>query len=233
MRILIVEDKKRVAEFLRKGFQAEMFAVDIAPNGERGSYLARTEQYDAIILDVMLPGMSGIDLLKDIRGAKINTPVLVLSAKSDLEDRIEGLNMGADDYLPKPFAFSEALARVRALVRRTVGTELTSILQIADLKIDLHQRRVRRAGKSIPLTNKEYEVLEYLLRNKGRVLSRVILTEHVWNMNFDSDTNIVDVVINRLRRKIDDSFSHKLIHTIRGAGYVLKEVEDDEDTGKI
>ncbi|GJQ20316.1 MAG: DNA-binding response regulator [Bacteroidia bacterium] len=223
MRILIIEDEKRVAQFLRKGFSAEGFVVDIASDGERGSWLARTERYDAIILDLMLPRMGGIEVLRSIRQAKVSTPILILSAKSDLEDRLDGLNAGADDYLPKPFAFSEALARVRALVRRTSGSELGSILSVGDLEMDLLRRRVSRAGQEIPLTTKEFEVLEYLLRNKGRVISRVILTEHVWDMNFDSETNIVDVVINRLRRKIDDPFSEKLIHTVRGAGYMMKE----------
>ena len=228
MRILIIEDEKRVAQFLRKGFLAESFAVDVAADGERGIFLARTEEYDAIILDVMLPKKSGMEVLKDIRQEGIASPVLVLSAKSDLEDRLEGLNLGADDYLPKPFAFAEVLARVRALVRRSRAGELASTLRADDLEVDVLQRSVQRAGKEIVLTGKEFEVLEYLLRNKGRILSRVILTEHVWDMNFDSETNIVDVVINRLRRKIDDPFGTKLIHTVRGAGYLLKEPHDDE-----
>lgn len=228
MRILIVEDERRVAQFLQKGFQAESFAVDVAADGERGSFLARSENYDVIILDVMLPRRGGIEVLKDIRQANIATPVLILSAKGDLEDRIEGLNVGADDYLPKPFAFSEVLARVRALVRRLGSAEIGSALHVADLEMDVLQRKVRRGDREISLTNKEFEVLEYLVRNKGRVLSRVILTEHVWDMNFDSETNIVDVVINRLRRKIDDGFPVSLIHTVRGAGYLLKGAEDRE-----
>jgi heavy metal response regulator len=227
MRILIVEDEKKVAQFLKKGFQAESFSVDIAADGERGSFLARTEPYDAIILDVMLPRKNGIEVLQEIRRAKVTTPVLMLTVKSDLEDRVTGLNLGADDYVPKPFAFSEVLARVRALSRRKSTDVLASQLTIGDLRMDLLSRRVTRGGKEISLTNKEFELLEYLLRNKRRVLSRVILTEHIWDMNFDSETNIVDVVINRLRRKLDDGFPTKLIQTVRGVGYVLKESSDE------
>ncbi len=231
MRILIVEDEKRVAQFLKKGFQAEAYSVDITVDGEEGSRLARSEEYDAIILDIMLPKRSGVDVLKELRNANIRTPVLILSAKSDLEDRLEGLNVGADDYLAKPFAFSEVLARVRALLRRSSQTEVSSTLRLADLQVDLLTRRVTRSGNDITLTNKEFELLEYLLRNTGRVLSRVILTEHIWDLNFDPGTNIVDVIINRLRRKIDDGFSPKVIHTVRGVGYVLK-VADHESAGE-
>jgi two-component system copper resistance phosphate regulon response regulator CusR len=226
MRVLIVEDEKKVAQFLKKGFLAESFSVDIAADGEQGSFLGRTESYDAIILDVMLPKKNGIDVLKEIRQARVTTPILMLTVKSDLEDRVEGLNLGADDYIPKPFAFSEVLARVRAVVRRKSTDMLASILTVADLRMDLLSRRVTRGGKEATLTNKEFQLLEYLLRNKGRVLSRVILTEHIWDMNFDSETNIVDVVINRLRRKLEDGFPTKLIHTVRGVGYVLKEPSD-------
>lgn len=224
MRLLIVEDEKKVSEFLRKGFQAESFSVDVAADGERGLFLARTESYDAIILDLMLPLKNGIELLKELRKEKIDIPVLMLSAKSDLDDRVTGLNLGADDYLPKPFAFSEVLARIRAIIRRKSADMHGSSLGLADLHMDLLTRRVGRGGHDIALTNKEFELLEYLLRNKGRVLSRVILTEHIWDINFDSETNIVDVVINRLRRKIDDGFEKKLIHTVRGVGYVMKEL---------
>jgi len=232
MRILIIEDEAKVSQFLKKGFQAESFSVDIAEDGQRGSFLARAEPYDVIILDVMLPKKNGIEVLKEIRKDKVTTPVLMLTVKSDLEDRVEGLNLGADDYLAKPFAFSEVLARVRAIIRRKSDDIKISTLTIADLRMDLVSRRVERTGNEIVLTNKEFELLEYLLRNKGRVLSRVILTEHIWDMNFDSETNIVDVVINRLRRKIEDGFIPKLIHTVRGVGYVLKEMSD-EDTAEI
>lgn len=227
MRILIVEDEPKVSEFLKKGFQAEAFSVDVAEDGDLGSRLGRTESYDAIILDVMLPRKDGMQVLREIRQAKVDTPVMMLTAKSDLENRVEGLNLGADDYLPKPFAFSEVLARVRALLRRRSADVQSSLLRIADLEMNLLTRDVKRGSKSVQLTNKEFELLEYLLRNKGRVLSRVILTEHIWDMNFDSGTNIVDVVINRLRRKLDDESDVKLIHTVRGVGYVVKE-EDHE-----
>lgn len=227
MRILIVEDEKKVSQFLRKGFQAEAFSVDVATDGEQGLLLARAEPYDAIILDVMLPKKDGIQVLRELRQLRVTTPVLILSARSEVEDRVQGLNLGADDYLPKPFSFSEVLARIRAIVRRKSTDARTSVLTIADLRVDLLSRRVERGGREISLTSKEFELLEYLLRNKGRVLSRPILMEHIWDMNFDSETNIVDVLINRLRRKIDDEFGMKLIHTIRGAGYVLKETTDE------
>ena len=223
MRILIVEDEKRVHQFLKKGFQSESYSVDVATDGESGSLLARSEPYDAIILDIMLPGKDGIEVLKEIRRANIDSPVLILSARNDVDDRVQALNLGADDYLPKPFSFSEVLARVRAIVRRKSPDIQSSALSVGDLTLDLLSRQVTRGGKDIPLTTKEFELLEYLIRNKGRVLSRIILMEHIWDINFDSETNVVDVMINRLRRKIDDDAGVKLIHTVRGAGYVLKD----------
>jgi len=223
MRILIIEDERKVAQFLKKGFQAESYSADVATDGERGLRLALSTSYDAIILDIMLPRLNGLEVLRQLRQNRVKTPVLMLSVKADVENRIEGLNLGADDYLPKPFAFSEVLARIRAVIRRASTDAQGTTLAVADLHVDLLARTVERAGKRIVLTNKEFEVLEYLLRNKGRVLSRVIMTEHIWDMNFDSETNIVDVLINRLRRKIDDDFSPKLIHTVRGVGYVLRE----------
>ena len=223
MRVLIVEDERKVAQFLKKGFQAESYSADIAADGEQGLRMALTPAYDAIILDVMLPRVNGLEVLRELRKVGVKTPVLMLSVKADVENRIEGLNLGADDYLPKPFAFSEVLARIRALIRRASADSQGTTLTVADLRLDLLSRSVERAGQKIALTNKEFEVLEYLVRNKGRVLSRVIMTEHIWDMNFDSETNIVDVLINRLRRKIDDAFSPKLIHTVRGVGYVLRE----------
>ena len=226
MRLLIVEDERKVALFLKKGFQAESYSVDVATDGEQGLQLALSSAYDAIILDIMLPKLNGLDLLRELRGNRVKSPVLVLSVKADVENRIEGLNLGADDYLPKPFAFSEALARVRALVRRTSTDAQGTTLALSDLRMDLLSRSVERADQRISLTNKEFELLEFMLRNKGRVLSRIIMTEHIWDMHFDSETNIVDVVINRLRRKIDDGYSQKLIHTVRGVGYVLKEDSD-------
>lgn len=231
MKILVIEDEKRVAQFLKKGFQEESYTVDVAGDGLQGLTLALSGDYDAIVLDLMLPRMSGVDVLKELRREKITTPIMILSSKGELEDRVEGLNLGADDYLPKPFAFSEALARVRSIMRRQQGTEdRASELTLADLRVDLLSRRVTRSGTPIALTTKEFQVLEYLLRNKGRVLSRVILTEHIWDMNFDSETNIVDVVINRLRRKIDDHFSPPLIQTVRGVGYVMRVPEADDDS---
>lgn len=227
MRILIVEDEKKVWQFLKKGFQAESFSVDVATDGEQGLSLARMGSYDAIILDIMLPKKDGIELLRELRASKVASPVLILSARSEVEDRVQGLNLGADDYLPKPFSFSEVVARVRAIVRRKSADVQTSTLMLADLKVDLLSRRVERANIEISLTAKEFELLEYLLRSKGRVLSRAILTEHIWDMNFDSETNIVDVLVNRLRRKLDDAFTPKLIHTVRGVGYVMKEILDE------
>ena len=225
MRILVIEDERKVAQFLKKGLQAESYSVDVAHDGVEGSFLARTEQYDAIILDLMLPKKNGFDVVKEIRSEGVRCPVLMLTAKSDVSDRVAGLNLGADDYLPKPFSFSEVLARVRALVRRSGAESQGSVLSIADLSVDVLTRTVRRGAATINLTAKEFQLLEYLLRNKGRVLSRVILTEHIWDMNFDSETNIVDALVNRLRRKLDDEFPVKLIHTVRGVGYVLREPE--------
>jgi heavy metal response regulator len=224
MRILIIEDEQRVWQFLKKGFEAESISVDVATDGEMGLSMARNETCDAIILDIMLPKKDGLQVVKELRKAGIITPVLILSAQGELDDRVAGLNLGADDYLPKPFSFTEVLARVRAIVRRASADVHSSKLTVADLELDLLSRRVERGGKEISLTTKEFELLEYLMRNKGRVLSRVILMERIWDMNFDSETNVVDVLVNRLRRKVDDDSPSKLIHTVRGAGYVLKEV---------
>ena len=225
MRILIIEDERKVAQFLRKGFQSEGFAVDAAADGAEGRKLALTGSYDAIILDLMLPRIDGMTLLEELRREHIETPVLILSARGEVEDRVKGLNLGADDYLAKPFSFAEVLARVRAIMRRKGGDTRGSVLELGDLRMDLLTRSVTRGGKEVSLTNKEYELLEYLLRNKGRVVSRVILTEHIWDMGFDSETNVVDVLVNRLRRKVDDAFSEKLIQTVRGVGYVLKDTQ--------
>lgn len=226
MRVLVVEDEKKVAQFLKKGFQSEAFAVDIALDGLEGLRLGLSNSYDAIVLDIMLPRMNGLDVLRELRREGIDTPILVLTAKSDVEDRVEGLNLGADDYLPKPFSFSEVLARVRVIVRRKSTDVRGSVLELGDVRMDLLTRSVVRGSKQITLTNKEYELLEYLLRNKGRVLSRVNLTEHIWDMDFDTETNVVDVLVNRLRRKLEDGFPAKMIHAIRGVGYVLKEPTD-------
>jgi len=229
MRILIVEDERRLAAFLRKGFEAESMAVDVALDGDEGANLAREADYDAIVLDLMLPGKDGIEVLKEIRAAGKSTPILILSARGEVEDRIRGLNLGADDYLPKPFAFAEVLARLRALMRRPAADgERGAAIQVDDLRIDILTRKVTRAGRAIELTNKEFQLLEYLVRHRGRVLSRVLIIEHIWDMQFDGGTNIVDVVINRLRRKIDDGAKHPLIRTVRGVGYVLEEPPRDD-----
>jgi len=224
MRILIVEDEKRVAQFLRRGFEAETMAVDVAFDGNAGAALARANDYDAIVLDLMLPGKDGIEVLKDVRGAGRTAPILILSARGEVEDRVRGLNLGADDYLPKPFAFAELLARVRALMRRPGAEgERSPVLHVDDLRVDSLTRKVKRGERDIELTNKEFQLLEYLVRHKNRVLSRVLIIEHIWDMQFDGGTNIVDVVINRLRRKIDDGARTPLIRTVRGVGYVLEE----------
>ena len=223
MRLLIVEDEAGVAQFLKKGFEAEAIAVDVAGDGREGAALAREHDYDAIVLDLMLPGKDGMDILRELRGVGKTTPILVLSARGAVEDRVRGLDLGADDYLPKPFAFAEVLARVRALLRRPGEKERSPILKVDDLTMDVMTRKVKRGGREIELTNKEFQLLEYLLRHKNRVLSRVLIIEHIWDMQFDGGTNIVDVVINRLRRKIDDGARHPLIRTSRGVGYVLQE----------
>lgn len=226
MRILIVEDERKVAQFLKKGFQSEGFAADVASDGPAGLSLAIGENYDAIVLDLMLPKMNGLKVLEELRGGGVRTPVLILTARNDVEDRVRGLNLGADDYLPKPFSFAEVVARVRALLRRSSPDVRGSVLEAGDIRMDLLSRSVKRADREITLTNKEFELLEYLLRNRGRVVSRVTLTEHIWDMDFDSETNVVEVLVNRLRRKIDDGFPVKIIHTVRGVGYVLKEAPD-------
>jgi len=226
MRILIIEDERRLSSFLKKGFEAEAMAVDIADDGVAGSDLARSGDYDAIVLDLRLPGKDGLEVLREVRAAGRKTPIIILSARGEVEDRVEGLNLGADDYLPKPFAFAEVLARVRALVRRqSAEGERSPILSLSDLQLDTMTRKVTRGGREIALTTKEFQLLEYLVRNKNRVLSRVLIIDHIWDMQFDSGTNIVDVVINRLRRKIDDGAPVPLIHTVRGVGYVAREPE--------
>ena len=219
MRILVVEDDKKVADFIRRGLQQESYAVDVANDGEDGAYLAKTFDYDLVILDLMLPKVNGFSVLKHIRETKPNLSVLVLTAKGTVEDRVAGLDHGADDYLVKPFAFAELSARVRALLRR--GTAETVELQVADLKMDTATRQVTRRGKRIELSPKESALLEFLLRNARRPVTRTMIIEHVWDMNFDSLSNVVDVYINYLRNKIDKGFSPPLIRTLRGVGYTL------------
>lgn len=221
MRVLIVEDERKVADFLRRGLEQERYAVDVAYDGEEGAYQAENVDYDVIILDLMLPKLSGLDVLQRLRAKKPNVPVLVLTAKTTVEDRVAGLDRGADDYLLKPFTFAELSARVRALLRR--GAREATELQIADLKLDAVRRQVTRGGRKINLSPKEFALLEYLLRNARRPVPRNMIIEHVWDIHFDSVTNVVDVYINYLRNKIDKGFSPPLIHTLRGVGYILTE----------
>ncbi|MEW5864478.1 MAG: heavy metal response regulator transcription factor [Pseudomonadota bacterium] len=221
MKLLIVEDDRNTASYLRKGLAEHGFTVDVAANGTDGAHLALTGDYDLVVLDVMLPGRDGTEILEELRSRK-RTPVLLLSARDKVEDRVKGLELGADDYLVKPFAFSELLARVRALLRRGRAME-PEVLRVADLEVDPLRRRVARAGRRIDLTAKEFALLLLLVRRRGEALSRTLIAEQVWDMNFDSDTNVVDVAIRRLRAKVDDPFPDKLIHTIRGVGYVCEE----------
>ena len=221
MRILIVEDEKKVAAFIKKGLEEETYAVDIATDGEEGLHLGEQNQYDLIILDLMLPKINGLDILSRLRSQKIDTPILLLTAKDSVEDKVEGLNQGADDYLTKPFAFSELLARIRVLLRRGKAESKTT-LEIADLTLNLVSHKVNRGTEEIELTGKEYSLLEYFMRNQEKVLTRTMIAEHVWDYNFDTFTNVIDVYVNHLRKKIDKNFSTKLLHTLRGVGYVMK-----------
>ena len=220
MRILIVEDDPKTAEYLGQGLTENGFVIDVARNGTDGAHLALTGAYDLVLLDVMLPGQDGWHVIGQLR-AKKDTPVLFLTARDDVEDRVKGLELGADDYLVKPFAFSELLARIRTVLRRGQGRE-PDILRVADLELDVLRRRVQRAGERIELTAKEFALLHLLMRRAGEVLSRTVIAEQVWDMNFDSDSNVVDVAVRRLRAKVDEPFSKRLIHTVRGAGYVLE-----------
>ena len=220
MRILVVEDEKRIADFLTRGLQGAGYAIDAAPDGATAINHANSTDYDLIILDLMLPDMDGLKVLERIRGRKAGPPVLILSARGAVDDRVKGLEQGADDYLTKPFAFVELLARVRALLRR--GQPAPEKLQVADLSIDVMRRKVTRDGETIDLAPKEFGILEYMMRNKGRPLSRTMIVEHVWDMDYDGLTNIVDVYIRHLRSKIDDRYSTKLIQTVRGIGYMIE-----------
>ncbi len=219
MRLLVVEDEKRIADFLCRGLQGAGYAVDAAASGSAALDLARAADYDLVILDLMLPDMDGLEVLQRIRDGEAGPPVLILSARGALEDRVKGLETGADDYLVKPFAFVELLARVRALLRR--GQPTPERLQVGDLTLDCIRRKVIRAGENIDLAPKEFGILEYMMRNKGRPLSRTMIVEHVWDMDYDGLTNIVDVYIRHLRSKIDDRFPVKLIQTVRGIGYMI------------
>jgi heavy metal response regulator len=224
MRVLVIEDDPGVAGFLKKGLKEASYAVDLAENGIDGGHLACTEQYDVIVLDLMLPGKDGFTVLQEMRGRSIRTPVICLTARDAVDDRVRGLDLGADDYLSKPFSFSELLARIRALLRR--GQVLSNNpVSVGGLAVDAITRNVSRDGRRIDLSPNEYALLEYLIRNAGQVLSRTMILEHVWDINQDPMTNVVDVHINRLRKKVDQGFATPLIHTIRGVGYVLREPE--------
>jgi len=220
MRILIAEDDAPLAGFLRKGLEAEHYAVDVAGDGEAARDLAVAYDYDLLVLDLNLPKRDGLAVLNDVRGAKENVPILVLTGRSRVEDRVATLDRGADDYVTKPFSFSELSARVRALLRRGKAPQQVT-LQVDDLVLDRIEHRVERGGKRIELTSKEFALLEYLMRNAGRCITRAMIIEHVWNISFDTTTNVVDVYINYLRRKVDENAPRKLIHTVRGAGYLL------------
>jgi two-component system copper resistance phosphate regulon response regulator CusR len=221
MRVLVVEDELKTGDYLAKGLTESGFVVDLARTGVEGLHMASEGDYDLVVLDVMLPGLDGWTVLKRLRERK-QVPVLFLTARDDVEDRVKGLELGADDYLVKPFAFTELLARIRTLLRRGAGRE-PEALQLADLNIDVLRRRVSRGEARIDLTPKEFALLHLLARRQGEVLSRSFIASQVWDMNFDSDTNVVDVAIRRLRAKIDDDFDRKLVHTVRGMGYVLED----------
>jgi two-component system copper resistance phosphate regulon response regulator CusR len=223
MKILIVEDEPKTGDYLKQGLTEAGFTVDLVRDGADGLHLALTESHDLAILDVMLPGLDGWTLLAGIRRAGKDLPVLFLTARDAVDDRVKGLELGADDYLIKPFAFSELLARVRTLLRRGQKAPTAPFLKVADLELDLLRRRVSRAGKRIDLTAKEFALLELLLRRQGEVLSRSLIASQVWDMNFDSDTNVIEVAMRRLRVKVDDDFEPKLIRTVRGMGYVLED----------
>ena len=220
MRILIIEDEKKVAEFVARGLRAEKFAVDVAHDGQKGWELAASYSYDLIILDLMLPSLSGTEVLKRVRRRSSQVPVLVLTARAGTAEKVENFEAGADDYLTKPFAFAELLMRVKALLRRG-AVDRSSVLRVGDLELDRLTQQVKRAGKRIELTAKEYSLLEYLVANTGRVLSRTMIIEHVWDESFEGLTNIVDVYVRHLRSKVDDPSPQKLIRTVRGAGYSI------------
>lgn len=222
MKILVVEDEKKVASFIKKGLEEEYYSVDVAFDGKEGSKLALNEEYDLIILDLMLPYKDGISILKEIRNEKIFTPVLILTARDTVQDKVNGLDTGADDYLSKPFSFEELLARIRALLRRN-SLEKNNYLQAGDLKLDIEKHKIFRNDVEIILTPKEFAVLEYLLRNKNRVISRTKLSEHIYEFHFDPETNVIDVFINKLRNKVDKGFEKQVIQTVRGVGYLIKD----------
>jgi len=221
--ILLVEDEKKVSAFIKKGLEEEHYNVDTAPDGEKGKALLHSAgPFDLVIMDILMPKKDGLTLLQEIRSEGNPTPVLMITAKGTVEDKVKGLDAGADDYLVKPFAIAELLARVRSLLRRKT-TEKGTVLAIADLTLDLVSHKAKRGTKQIELTAKEYMLLEYFIRNKNTILTRTTISEHIWNYNFDTGTNIIDVYINHLRTKVDGGFDNKLLHTIRGVGYIMKE----------
>jgi heavy metal response regulator len=222
MRILVVEDEKKIADFIRRGLKEEGYAVDAAYDGEEGLFLAKTNDYDLVLLDLMLPKLDGLTLCKKLKEAKVKSRVVMLTAKGAVKDKVLGLDSGADDYLTKPFAFEELLARIRAIFRKKEAQAPTK-LNVADLELDLLTHKVARGSKEIELTAKEHSLLEYLMRNEGSIVTRTMISEHVWDIDFDTFTNVIDVYINYLRNKIDSGFKKKLIHTVRGRGYILKE----------
>lgn len=224
MRVLIVEDEKNLARVLKKGLEENNFIADVSYDGEEGLYMAETYNFDAVLLDIMLPKLDGLSVLKALREKNITVPVLMLTAKGDIEDRIKGLNIGADDYLPKPFDFTELLARLRSVIRRNKG-RASALIKIHDLEIDLNAHTARRSGREIKLSSKEFRILEYLILNADRVISRAELIEHVYEMDFDLDSNVIDVYINFLRNKVDRGFERQFICTVRGSGYILKSGE--------
>jgi heavy metal response regulator len=221
MRLLLVEDEKKVASFIKKGLEEEGYAVDWASDGKTGFFMGLDDVYDLILLDVNIPYKDGLTVLRELRSKNITTPILLLTVRATIEDKVIGLDTGADDYLPKPFAFQELLARIRALLRRRGETD-SPILTVADLLLDPARRLVSRSDRKIDLTSKEFALLEYLMRNRERVVTRTMISEHVWDHSFDTATNVIDVYVNYLRKKIDADHESKLIHTVRGVGYVLK-----------
>jgi len=223
MQVLLIEDDLKTASFILKGLKEAGFAVDHVTDGERGLQMASVEVFDVAIVDIMLPKMDGLTIIETLRKQRINTPVIILSAKRAVDDRVKGLQKGGDDYLTKPFAFSELLARVQGLIRRSSGISEPTSLTCCELSMDLLTREVAREGKEIDLQPREFALLEYLMRNQGKVVSKTMIMEHVWNYNFDPQTNVVEARICRLREKVDKGFGKKLIHTIRGVGYVLKQ----------
>lgn len=222
MRILVVEDEKKLASFIKRGLKENGYAVDVAADGDSGLFQAREVPYDLIVLDIMLPGKDGLYICRQLRKMKLGTPILMLTARDDVEDKISGLDAGADDYLTKPFVFAEFLARIRALIRRNSAAG-TPILKVADLELNQITRKVSRGGKDIELTSTEFALLEYLMLNADQVVTRTMISEHVWNDDFDSFSNVINVYVNYLRKKIDADTDRKLIHSVRGTGYVLRE----------